>query len=101
MSDAGKIELTTRSLHLDKKSEHVIRHHTNWRLQSVRALEHDTPNDFHYSSVVTMSKKDLPRVREILIGAIEEIRGVIRESGDEVVYSYLLDLFPVLEGVVE
>lgn len=96
LREDGTLRVNSHALHLDKSSEHVIKHHTNWRLQAIRSIEHVDPDDFHYSSVVSISREDLPRVKEIMIGAVEKIRSVIRKSGNQVVYSYLLDLFPVI-----
>jgi len=89
------LELSRQNLHLDRTSEHVLRHHANWRLQALRAIEREDPDHFHYSSVVTMALHDLPRIKQIMIQAIEEIRGIVRASDEQGVYCYLLDLFPV------
>lgn len=71
------------------------RHHTNWRLESLRALERSTPESLHYSSVVSIAKSDVARARSVLVHAIEEIRAIVRESPEEDVYAYALDLFRV------
>jgi uncharacterized protein (TIGR02147 family) len=79
--------------HLESDSPLIAKHHINWRLQAMRALESTSPSELHYSSIVGVSYSDAPKVREILVKAIEEVRAVVKDSKDEAVYVYLIDLF--------
>lgn len=80
-------------IHLEHDSPMISKHHTNWRLQAMRSFERETPQELHYSGVISLSREDLPRVRETLVKALEQVRGVVKGSGDETVYCYALDLF--------
>ena len=80
-------------IHLAHDSPLISKHHANWRLQAMRSFERETPHELHYSGVVSVSRADLSRVREIMVGALEKIRAVVKESKDETVYCYALDLF--------
>ena len=80
-------------IHLESDSPMISKHHTNFRLQAMRALETSTPHELHYSSVVGISKDDLPRVRELLVKTIEDVRAIIKTSKDDAIYCYNLDLF--------
>lgn len=80
-------------LHLSKDSPQIQRHHTNWRMQAVRAIDINDPENLHYSTIVSMSKADLSKVKEILIKSIEECRKVIRESKEERVQTICIDFF--------
>lgn len=86
-------EIGVTRLHLSKDSPQIQRHHTNWRMQAIRAIDINEPDNLHYSTIVTMSKADVPKVSEILIKAIEECRKVIRESKEEQVQSICIDFF--------
>jgi len=87
-------------IHLESDSPMISKHHTNWRLQAIRSLERTSPSELHYSSVIGISQGDLPRVREVMVKAIEEIRSVVRNSKDESVYCYSMDLFALgKEGI--
>ena len=79
--------------HLGNDSPSISKHHTNWRLQALASLDLDRPSDLHYSSVVTVSEADAPKIREILVKTIEEIRRAIRPSADEALYAYCIDWF--------
>ena len=93
----GVVKQTTKSLHLDKTSALAAKHHINWRLQAIRAVEQEGTGNFHYSSVVSLAEGDLPHVKAVLIDAIEKIRAIVRESKEEKVYAYTADLFSVLK----
>ncbi len=80
-------------LHLHQDSGLISKHHQNLRIEAIKSLDRQTDRDMHYSSLVSVSEADLPRIREILIQAIEEVRSVVRESKDEKVACYCLDLF--------
>lgn len=83
----------TVRIHLESDSPMISKHHINWRLLAMRALEHETSSELHYSSVVGVSRHDLPRIREVLVKAIEQVRAIVKESKDEEVYCYNLDFF--------
>jgi uncharacterized protein (TIGR02147 family) len=80
-------------IHLAKDSIQVLRHHNNWRSRAVIAIDRNMNDDFHYSNVLSMSHKDIPRIREILIKAIEDCRAIIRESNEEELLIWNMDLF--------
>lgn len=85
-----------KQTHLDAGSPLVSRHHINWRMRAIGHLESGEADGLHYSSVITVAREDIPKIREILLSAIEQVRGTVRATGpEEVLYSYALDLFPV------
>lgn len=91
----SRYEIGVTKIHLTKDSPQIQRHHTNWRMQAIRSIDINAPADLHYSTIVSMAHTDVPRVKEILIKAIEECRGVIRDSKEEKVQSICLDFFGV------
>lgn len=52
-------------------------------------------NDLFYSSVVTLSKADITKIKSKLVQWITETKSIIRESKEEEVYSFNLDFFKV------
>jgi uncharacterized protein (TIGR02147 family) len=80
-------------IHLGHDSPMISKHHTNWRIQGVKSLERETPQELHYSGVISVSFANLPKVREVMIRALEEVRKIVKDSEDETVYCYSLDLF--------
>jgi len=91
--DSGQYRIGKTSIHLGSDSALISKHHTNWRMQAIQSLDLPAPMDLHYSSVVSLSESDLPKVRAVLVKAIEEVRAVVRTSPEEAVCAYTLDLF--------
>jgi hypothetical protein len=52
-------------------------------------------DNFHYSSVVSVSKKDAIRVREHLMKALVEMTEIIKPSKEEELVSLCLDMFHI------
>lgn len=59
----------------------------------MQSLERQSSGELHYSGVVTISRNDVFRVREVLVKAFEDVRFIVKASKDEEVYCYNLDLF--------
>lgn len=85
----------TKSIHVTEDSPLISRHHINWRLHAMQTFQVPAEGDFHYTSVITISKKDATKLREIMMKAIQEMRPIVRASKDEAGYCYNLDLFRV------
>ena len=82
-------------IHLGAESPLISKHHTNWRMQSVRALENPVPQNLHYSSAVSLSRADATILREQLARTIEQLKGVVKKSPEEVAYAFSLDWFEI------
>lgn len=84
------------SLHLHQDSPFIQKHHANWRMKALQSLEQSKETDLHYSSVITCSQKDLSQVKEIFIRAVQEIRALIKDSKDETMASYAIDVIDLI-----
>lgn len=82
-------------LHLEKDSPLIARHHSNWRLRALTSLDEVQDSNFHYSSVVSVSKKDAVRVREHMMKALVEMTEIIKPSKEEELVSLCLDMFHI------
>jgi uncharacterized protein (TIGR02147 family) len=92
----GRYRTGDTRIHLESDSPMIAKHHVNWRMQAVQAIENENANELHYSSVIAAGESDIPRVREVLVKAIEQIREIVKPSPEETVYCYTLDLFSVV-----
>lgn len=93
---AGCFKVGTAHIHLGNESPMISKHHVNWRLQAIRALDReDSMKSLHYSSVVSISRADVTKIKTLLVKAIESAKAVIRDSKEEELHSFCLDLFPV------
>ena len=80
-------------LHLDGSSPFILNHHRNWRLKTIQSLEIKQEQDLHYSGVVTISKDDFQKVRDIISSSLKKSVEVIRKSNDEELAAICIDLY--------
>lgn len=85
----------TKSLHLSDHSPMISQHHMNWHVRAIDSLDRVRSNDLHYSSVITVSKADAIKIRDVLHKTIDEIRKIVRASNEEGAYCYRIDLFEI------
>lgn len=92
--EPGRYGIGTARIHLGNDSDLISKFHSNWRIQAIRSLDREEfKNDLHYSSAISISEADFPKIKAMLVKTIEEVKAVIRESEAEGVYSFSLDLF--------
>ena len=80
-------------LHLDKNSPLVGKHHLNWKIKAMEAINQPKDTDLRYTSVISLSRKDMDKVREAILKAIESIRATVKESKEETLACYQFDFF--------
>jgi uncharacterized protein (TIGR02147 family) len=80
-------------VHIGKDSPHLIRHHQNLRQKISEQVVRKNNHDLNYSSIVTLAASDLPKVRAVLMRAVEEVRAIIRESKEDSAYGFACDFF--------
>lgn len=92
--EKNKIQSGPVSIYLGSDSKLRKQYHTNWRLKAVEAMNFEKKNDIHYSSFISVSENDVPKIRELFLKAVEKARVVIKESKDEdCIYAYAIDLY--------
>ena len=65
-------------------------------MRAIQSLDFMKETDLHYSDIITCSVEDAREIKETMIKAIEKIRGIVRDSKDETMFVYALDLFGML-----
>ena len=84
-----------KTIHLGSDSPLISRHHSNWRMQALRSLERGHRDDLHYSSINTLSKRDVKKIKSFLMDSIKEAQEIIRESPEEEIQCISIDFFGV------
>ncbi|MDR3608443.1 MAG: TIGR02147 family protein [Oligoflexia bacterium] len=83
----GSYQRSKMNTHIEAGSELVVRHHQNWRLKSADLQEKMDSDDLAFTAPVSISEKDVPKVRALLLDVISELGKLVEESGAErVVY---------------
>lgn len=80
-------------LFLGKDSPMIKRHHANWRMRAMHALDLGIDKNLHFSTVSSLSKSDLLLIKEKLVKVIEETRAIVRDSKEEALCVFNLDFF--------
>lgn len=83
----------TTQIHLDQKSKLTARSHANWRMRTLNSLDSPKSSDVHYTGVFSLSNSDVLKIKSMLIKHIEEVVGVVKESKEEQLSIFCLDLF--------
>ena len=84
---------TETQIRLGKDSHHILKHHTNWRVKAIESLENEDLNDLHYSSVISLSEKDVLRIKNLLLDQLKDNLKIIGDSKEECLYSMNIDFF--------
>lgn len=93
--EKGKLRVGPSSTHLDRSSPWLRVHHANWRERGLVSLDQTRPEDLHYSLPLTIATKDVERVRERLLQAIESIHEIVDSSQSEELCCLTLDWFRI------
>lgn len=93
--DAGNYSIGKAHIFLGSDSPSIVQHHTNWRIKAIESLDRVESRDLHLSTVLSLSKSDVRRAKEILIQSIQEVRKLARESTEEELHCFSLDFFEV------
>lgn len=83
----GRFVRTAKNTHVEASSPFSIRHHQNWRARTLASLEQMSPGDLAFTAPVALAKKDIPKIRTLLLETIANAAKVIEASpAEEVVY---------------
>jgi uncharacterized protein (TIGR02147 family) len=83
-------------VHLGTDSPFLRRHHTNLNLLSLQnILNQPLDQNLQYSSLVSLSKDDVQKVREIFLKSIQESKGIVRDSEGDTVFATTINFFKV------
>lgn len=92
---SGKYAISSKDLFLGNDSPLISRHHANWRLRALTALDREQKDELHYSTAVVISTADAEKIKRILVRAIEEKRNAVKASGNEELFCVNVDFFKV------
>lgn len=94
--EKGKYTPGLSRLFLGNDSPMISKHHTNWRMQAIAALDRNLKEDVHFSTVVSLAHEDILKMKEYLVKSIEGARAIVRESPkEETLYCFSLDYFRI------
>lgn len=83
--------------HLGRKSPHLNKHHSNWRLKAIDAFDKLSDQELTYTVNFSVSEKDLIELRKMMLQSIEEFLKRVKASPAEKLAQFNLDLFWVIK----
>lgn len=92
-SDGGKLIVLDKKTHLENTSPWVTKHHQNWRIKSMEAMQNYDEGDLFYSSPMSLSEEVAQQVRQQLPELIKQINERVGPSKSEVVRCLNIDWF--------
>lgn len=94
--DKGIYKAGVSRIFLGSDSGMISKHHCNWRMRAIHSLDQGILTDLHFSTIVSLSKKDIPIIKETIIKKIEEVRTIVKNSVDEEeLYCFNSDFFVI------
>ncbi len=86
----------TNRIHISDDSPFYSKSHLNWRVKAMAAIEGGIGREeFHYSSLVSISIEDADLIKRLWLEAVEKTRHIVNESREQEMYVMCMDLFKV------
>lgn len=89
-----------RHTHLPEGSPYIIHRQTSWRLKGIERMPFTSSDELFYTSCITMSKDDVPKVRKQLVKAISAIRDIVDNSESQELVCLNIDWFNLTKSLV-
>lgn len=91
--EEGHYKMGPQSIHLERDSVFLSRHHTNWRLRAIEASDRISQEELMYTAPISISCSDFKKIRSRLTEVIKEITDIAIDSQAEEVACFHLDFF--------
>lgn len=89
----NKYLMGPQSIHLERGSPHLVRHHANWRLRAIEASDKMTAEEMMYTAPLSLSVNDFKKLRSRLAEVVKEVTDVAIKSEAEDMACFNLDFF--------
>lgn len=93
--EGSKYKIGKAVIHAPGDSPFAPHNHINWRQRSIQALQDEPDQGLHLTTILTMSAKDVDRVRELFIQCVEKTNNIVDSSGNEKSVALMIDFFEI------
>ncbi len=83
IKDSGLYKLGPNRTHIDASSIFAGRHHKNWHLKSMEKFDNLSDDELVYTCPVLIEKKDIPKIKKLILEFLESTDKVFDASGSE------------------
>jgi len=84
-------------IHIEKKTPDAAKYHSNLRLKAIDNISDLHSKGLHYSTISSLSQKDYDKLIEELTEVILKYVETVKDSKDETVCCFNLDLFKIVK----
>ncbi len=98
VEEKGGLDMGPQVTHVGHDSPFVNRHHTNWRLKSLQAMENIGDLDLFYTGPMALSEEATKEIRKMLVDLVEKSTKKAANSDSEVLRCLNIDWFGVGEN---
>jgi uncharacterized protein (TIGR02147 family) len=92
-TDGREYKTSEFRIHLGNDSHNIAKHHSHWRQQAIESLDREQLSDLHYSTVVSLSREDVLRIKNRILEEIKINQEIVKASPEEELYAYTVDFF--------
>lgn len=87
----GHYEMGPKKTHLESDSPFIDRHRINWRLKSIEQFNKTSKEELIFTAPLTINKKDIPKIRSLLIELIDKVRAAVDNTSPETIACLNID----------
>jgi uncharacterized protein (TIGR02147 family) len=80
-------------IHLGKDSPMISKHHSNWRMRAIQAVDRASRDDLFYSGPISIAEADAEVIRGKILKLLEEVEPIFQGSKEECVFCLDVDFF--------
>lgn len=91
----GRLDIGPQVTHVGHDSPFVNRHHSNWRLKGLQAMESPSEKNLFYTGPMALSQDAANDIRKILVETVEKATKKAAPSDSEVLRCLNIDWFEV------
>jgi uncharacterized protein (TIGR02147 family) len=92
-TDGRMYSTTAVQIHLGNDSHNITKHHSHWRQQALESLDREELSDLHYSTILSLSREDVLRIKNRILDEIRANQAIIKDSPEEELFAYTVDFF--------
>lgn len=92
-SEGGRYFLGAQSTHAEQGSPHMLRHHSNWRVEAMHCADELSAEELMYTAPVSLSQADFRALREEMVQFVQKFLKRVHASPAEELACLNLDFF--------
>lgn len=98
VNENGRLTRSIKNVYIPKTSPFIPHHHRNWRFKTVEHIPRMSEDDFFYTSLISISKEDSMKLKEMILEAIDKMGGMVSQTNPELMCCLSIDFYQPYPG---